>query len=141
MQIKNNYDIMWTSDSGEEGNGVFNGDIGILEKIDRKNSLLRVRFDDKVAVYYNENVNELELAYAMTIHKSQGSEFDCVILPILDTPSKLLYRNLLYTAVTRAKKLLIVVGSREVLLSMVENNRKSLRYTTLNKRLRDAFAK
>ncbi len=140
MQIKNNYDIMWTSDSGEEGNGVFNGDIGILEKIDRKNSLLRVRFDDKVAIYYNENVNELELAYAMTIHKSQGSEFDCVILPILDTPSKLLYRNLLYTAVTRAKKLLIVVGSSDVLLSMVENNRKSLRYTTLNKRLKDAFA-
>ncbi len=139
MQIKNNYDIMWTSDNGEEGTGVFNGDIGILEKIDRKNSLLRVRFDDKVAIYYNENVNELELAYAMTIHKSQGSEFDCVILPILDAPSKLLYRNLLYTAVTRAKKLLIVVGSREVLLSMVENNRKSLRYTTLNKRLKDAF--
>ncbi|MBO5105321.1 MAG: ATP-dependent RecD-like DNA helicase [Clostridia bacterium] len=73
MQIKNNYDIMWTSDSGEEGSGVFNGDIGILEKVDRKNSLLRVRFDDKVAIYYNENVNELELAYAMTIHKSQGS--------------------------------------------------------------------
>lgn len=140
MQIKNNYDIMWTSDSGEEGSGVFNGDIGILEKIDRKNSLLRVRFDDRLAIYYNENVNELELAYAMTIHKSQGSEFDCVILPILDAPSKLLYRNLLYTAVTRAKKLLIVVGSSDLLLSMVENNRKSLRYTTLNKRLKDAFA-
>ena len=140
MQIKNNYDIMWTSDSGEEGNGVFNGDIGILEKIDRKNALLKVRFDDKTAIYYNENVNELELAYAMTIHKSQGSEFDCVILPILDTPSKLLYRNLLYTAVTRAKKLLILVGSSEVVISMVENNRKSLRYTTLNKRLKDAFA-
>ena len=140
MQIKNNYDIMWTSDSGEEGNGVFNGDIGILEKIDRKNSLLKVRFDDRLAIYYNENVNELELAYAMTIHKSQGSEFDCVILPILDAPSKLLYRNLLYTAVTRAKKLLIVVGSSDTVLSMVENNRKSLRYTTLNKRLKDAFA-
>ena len=140
MQIKNNYDIMWTSDGGEEGSGVFNGDIGILEKVDRKNSLLRVRFDDKVATYYNENVNELELAYAMTIHKSQGSEFDCVVLPLLDTPSKLLYRNLLYTAVTRAKKLLIVVGSNEVLYSMVENNRKTLRYTTLNKRLKDAFA-
>ena len=139
MQIKNNYDIMWTSDSGEEGSGVFNGDIGILEKIDQKNALLRVRFDDKVAVYYKENVNELELAYAMTIHKSQGSEFDCVVLPILDAPSKLLYRNLLYTAVTRAKKLLVIVGSSEVLLSMVENNRKSLRYTTLNKRLKDAF--
>lgn len=140
MQIKNNYDIMWTSDSGEEGSGVFNGDIGILEKIDRRNSLLKIRFDDKVAVYYNENVSELELAYAMTIHKSQGSEFDCVILPVLDTPSKLLYRNLLYTAVTRAKKLLIVVGSKDILFSMVENNRKSLRYTMLNKRLKDAFA-
>ena len=140
MQIKNNYDIIWTSDSGEEGSGVFNGDIGILEKIDNKNSLLKIRFDDKVAVYYNENISELELAYAMTIHKSQGSEFDCVILPLLDSPSKLLYRNLLYTAVTRAKKLLIVVGSKSVLLSMVENNRKSLRYTTLNKRLKDVFS-
>ena len=140
MQTKNNYDIMWTSDDGESGNGVFNGDIGILEKIDRKNSCLQVRFDDKIAIYYSDNIGELELAYAMTIHKSQGSEFDCVILPILDTPSKLLYRNLLYTAVTRAKKLLIIVGSREVLLSMVENNRKSLRYTSLKKRLEDAFA-
>ncbi len=140
MQIKNNYDIMWTSDSGEEGSGVFNGDIGILETVDTKNSLLKIRFDDKVAIYYSENVNELELAYAMTIHKSQGSEFDCAIIPVLDAPSKLLYRNLLYTAVTRAKKLLIIVGSKEVLLSMVENNRKSLRYTLLNKRLKDAFA-
>ena len=76
----------------------------------------------------------------MTIHKSQGSEFDCVILPLLDTPSKLLYRNLLYTAVTRAKKLIIVVGSSEMVRSMVENDRKTLRYTTLNKRLKDAFA-
>lgn len=139
MQTKNNYDIMWTSDNGEDGSGVFNGDIGILEKVDRKNGLLRVRFDDKTAVYYSENVGELELAYAMTIHKSQGSEFECVILPLLDTPSKLLYRNLLYTAVTRAKKLLIVVGSRDILLSMVENNRKNLRYTSLKKRLEDIF--
>ena len=139
MQTKNNYDIMWTSDNGEGGMGVFNGDIGILETVDRKNSLLKVRYDDKVAVYYNENVGELELAYAMTIHKSQGSEFECVILPLLDTPSKLLYRNLLYTAVTRAKKLLIVVGSNQVLNSMVENNRKNLRYTSLKKRLEDIF--
>lgn len=139
MQTKNNYDIMWTSDNGEGGMGVFNGDIGILETVDRKNSLLKVRYDDKVAVYYNENIGELELAYAMTIHKSQGSEFECVILPILDTPSKLLYRNLLYTAVTRAKKLLIVVGSKQVLNSMIENNRKNLRYTSLKKRLEDIF--
>ena len=139
MQTKNNYDIMWTSDNGEGGMGVFNGDIGILETVDRKNSLLKVRYDDKVAIYYNENVGELELAYAMTIHKSQGSEFECVVLPLLDTPSKLLYRNLLYTAVTRAKKLLIVVGSKQVLNLMVENNRKNLRYTSLKKRLEDIF--
>lgn len=139
MQIKNNYDIMWTSDKGESGSGVFNGDIGVLESVDRKNGLLHVRFDDKVAVYYSENIGELELAYAMTIHKSQGSEFECVVLPILDTPSKLLYRNLLYTAVTRAKKLLIIVGNPQTLNSMVENNRKNLRYTSLKKRLADIF--
>ncbi len=139
MQVKNNYDIMWTSDNGESGTGVFNGDIGILESVDRKNGVLKVRFDDKVAVYFSENVGELELAYAMTIHKSQGSEFECVILPLLDTPSKLLYRNLLYTAVTRAKRLLIVVGSKQVFCSMVENNRKNLRYTSLKKRLEDIF--
>lgn len=139
MQTKNNYDIIWTSDSGEEGSGVFNGDIGILEKVDRKNGMLQVRFDDRLATYYSENIGELELAYAMTIHKSQGSEFECVILPILDTPSKLLYRNLLYTAVTRAKKLLVVVGSKDMLISMVNNNRKSLRYTSLKKRLVDIF--
>lgn len=140
MQIKNNYDIMWTSDGGESGTGVFNGDIGILETVDRKNGLLRVRYDDKTAVYYSENVGELELAYAMTIHKSQGSEFECVVLPLLDTPQKLLYRNLLYTAVTRAKKLLIAVGSKQMLISMVHNNRKNLRYSSLKKRLEDNFA-
>lgn len=139
MQTKNNYDIMWTSDDGEGGTGVFNGDIGVLESVDRKNGILKVRFDDKVAVYYSENIGELELAYAMTIHKSQGSEFECVILPLLDTPSKLLYRNLLYTAVTRAKRLLVVVGSRQMFLAMVENNRKNLRYTSLKKRLEDIF--
>lgn len=139
MQIKNNYDILWTDDGGESGSGVFNGDIGILEYVDRKNGMLKVRFDDKVAVYYSENIGELEPAYAMTIHKSQGSEFECVILPILDTPSKLMYRNLLYTAVTRAKKLLIVVGSSNAVFSMVKNNRKTLRYTSLKKRLEDIF--
>ncbi len=140
MQIKNNYDIVWTSDKGEEGSGVYNGDIGILEDIDKRNGVLTVRFEDKVALYYNENVGELELAYAMTIHKSQGSEFECVVLPLLDTPSRLLYRNLLYTAVTRAKKLFIIVGSKSVVNKMVENNRKNLRYTSLKKRLDDSFA-
>lgn len=141
MQIKNNYDITWVSDSGESGMGVFNGDIGILKSIDRKNGTLLVRFDDKVATYFSDNIGELELAYAMTIHKSQGSEFDCVILPLLDTPSKLLYRNLLYTAVTRAKKLLIIVGSEKNLSAMVNNNKKNLRYTSLKRRLEENFAK
>lgn len=139
MQIKNNYDIMWTSDSGETGTGVFNGDIGTLRSIDHRNGVLQVRFDDKVATYYNDNIGELELAYAMTIHKSQGSEFECVVLPLMDTPSRLLYRNLLYTAVTRAKKLLVIVGSERVVTTMVENNRKNLRYTALKRRLKENF--
>ena len=139
MQIKNNYDITWTSDSGESGTGIFNGDIGSIEEIDLKNGIVKVKFDDRTAVYYSENIGELELSYAMTIHKSQGSEFECVILPLLDAPSKLLYRNLLYTAVTRAKKLLVVVGSRKVVMSMVNNNRKNLRYTSLRQLLEENF--
>lgn len=140
MQTKNNYDILWTTDGGESGSGVFNGDIGILQNIDTKNGILQVKYDDKLATYYSENIGELELAYAMTIHKSQGSEFECVLLPILDTPSRLLYRNLLYTAVTRAKRLLIAVGSRKIIMSMVSNNRKNLRYTSLKQRLDENFA-
>ena len=131
MQIKNNYDINWTSDKGENGSGVFNGDIGMLTKIDNKNGLFYVRFDDKVATYLKEQVSELELSYATTIHKSQGSEFECVIIPLLDSPKKLIYRNLLYTAVTRAKKLLIIVGSNHIVNAMIQNNKKTLRYTAL----------
>ncbi len=131
MQIKNNYDITWTSDNGESGSGVFNGDIGVLESIDNRNGLFYVRYDDKLATYLKEQINELELSYAITIHKSQGSEFECVIIPALDAPKKLLYRNLLYTAVTRAKKLLIIVGSKNTVFTMIENNRKTLRYTAL----------
>ena len=139
MQIKNNYDIMWFADNGEAGSGVFNGDIGILETIDNKNGLFYVRYDDKVATYAKEQINELELSYAVTIHKSQGSEFDCVIIPVLDAPKKLLYRNLLYTAVTRAKKLLILVGSQEVVYTMINNNKKTLRYTALKEFLRRLY--
>ena len=131
MQIKNNYDIAWSRDDGEKGTGVFNGDVGILEAIDIRSSSVIVRFDDRVAVYSGEEAEQLEPAYAVTVHKSQGSEFPCVILPLLDTPSKLRYRNLLYTAVTRAKERLIIVGSGGVVAEMVRNNRKSLRYTAL----------
>ncbi len=131
MQIKNNYDIVWEDDDGNAGCGVFNGDVGILESIDVANRSLTVRFVDKVAEYSGEEVRQLELAYAVTVHKSQGSEFDCVVLPLLDFPYQLKYRNLLYTAVTRAKKMLIVVGSRQVLQDMAKNDRKTLRYTAL----------
>lgn len=131
MQIKNNYDIGWVKDDGETGGGIFNGDIGTVEKIDTREGFMKVRFDDRVATYYSEDYGELEPAYAVTIHKSQGSEFECVILPLLDTPSLLRYRNLLYTAVTRAKKMLIIVGSEAIFNQMIENNKKTLRYTLL----------
>ncbi len=131
MQIKNNYDIVWEDDDGNVGVGVFNGDVGILEDIDVANRCLTVRFVDRVAQYSGEEVQQLELAYAVTVHKSQGSEFDCVILPLLDFPYQLKYRNLLYTAVTRAKKLLVVVGRRQVVEAMAKNDRKTLRYTAL----------
>lgn len=131
MQIKNNYDIEWIKDNGETGLGVYNGDIGIIEDINTYSSKLTIRFDDKIAVYNLEDASQIELSYAITIHKSQGSEFDCIIIPLLDTPEKLCYRNLLYTASTRAKKSLIFVGDRNIIYKMVENNRKTLRYTGL----------
>ena len=131
MQNKNDYDITWTSDDGEVGSGVFNGDIGTVVSVDPKNHSLSVRFDDKVAVYFDEELEVLELAYAITVHKSQGSEFDCVIIPLADTPKQLRYRNLIYTAITRAKKMLIFVGNEQVLYEMIENDRKTLRYTGL----------
>lgn len=91
-----------------------------------------------MAAYSGEEIGQLELAYAVTVHKSQGSEFDCVILPVLDVPYQLRYRNLLYTAVTRAKKMLVIVGSKEVVFKMVANDRKTLRYTGLKTFLTEA---
>ncbi|MBQ2676397.1 MAG: ATP-dependent RecD-like DNA helicase [Clostridia bacterium] len=138
MQIKNNYDVMWVRDDGTEGSGVFNGDIGTLVKIDKFTSEIKVRFDDKTATYSGEEIEDLELAYAVTVHKSQGSEFDCVILPVLDIPPQLSYRNLLYTAVTRAKKLLIVIGTSSDISKMVANSKKTKRYTAFSSFLLDA---
>lgn len=131
MQIKNNYDIDWTDDFGNEGLGVFNGDIGILEKVDNHTRHLVVRFDDRVCNYPFESAKELELAYAVTVHKSQGNEFTCVVMPVCGVPEKLAYRNLFYTAVTRARENIILVGSSEVIRHMVENNVKSKRYSAL----------
>ncbi len=131
MQIKNNYDVPWFK-SAENGTGVFNGDIGILTKIDKSNDILNVKFDDREAMYSLENAKELELAYAMTVHKSQGSEFDAVVMPVLSVPPKLSYRNLFYTALTRAKKLIVLVGNEQSIKAMVDNDKKSRRYSALN---------
>lgn len=131
MHTRNNYDIGWTRDDGEMGSGVFNGDIGILEDIDLREDVLSVRYEDRVALYTRQDAQDLELAYAVTVHKSQGSEFEAVILPIYHNQRQLCYRNLLYTAVTRAKSLLILVGSSSTIQEMVDNNRKTLRYSGL----------
>jgi exodeoxyribonuclease V alpha subunit len=130
MQIKNNYDVPWFKQK-ENGTGVFNGDIGILTNIDTANNIINVKFDDKEAMYSMENVRELELAYAMTVHKSQGSEFPAVVMPVIATPQKLAYRNLFYTALTRAKNLLVLVGNEQGIKTMVDNDKKSRRYSAL----------
>ncbi len=131
MHTRNNYDITWTRDDGEVGSGVFNGDIGVLESVDLHAQTLRVRYDDRVAVYSKDDAHDLEPAYAVTVHKSQGSEFDAVVIPVFHQQPQLCYRNLLYTAVTRAKKLIVIVGSRQTLETMVNNHRRTLRYTGL----------
>ncbi len=132
MHNRNNYDIIWTRDNGEVGSGVFNGDIGILEKVNRREETASVRYDDRVALYTKEDLKDLELAYAITVHKSQGSEFDVVVLTMFRHQKQLCYRNLLYTAITRAKKMLIVVGDEQTMNEMIENNRKTLRYSGLS---------
>ena len=130
MQTKNNYDIVWKKD-GENGTGIFNGDIGIIVKVKRGEGTVVIDFEGRIAEYSLEMLEQLELAYAITVHKSQGSEFTAVIIPLLGGFDKLYYRNLLYTAVTRAKKMLIIVGSKSIVEKMVHNDRRTLRYTCL----------
>ena len=138
MQVKNNYNLEWKR-GREEGAGVFNGDVGIILKIDKRAGTITIDFDGRIAEYPTENLSNLELAYAVTVHKSQGSEYPAVILPVFDAPPQLTYRNLLYTAVTRAKKLLIIVGSRDRLAQMVENNKKNRRYSALKSFILEQF--
>ncbi len=131
MQIRNNYDIPWAREDGTTGEGVFNGDVGLLLEINRPNASMTVQFDDRTALYSLENVTDLELAYAVTVHKSQGSEFQAVVMPMFPGPPQLSYRNLLYTAITRARSLLVQVGTRETVRRMVENDRKTKRFSGL----------
>ena len=130
MQTKNNYDITW-SRSGENGEGIFNGDIGFIRTINRRRGEAVIDFEGRVTVYPTAMMEQLELAYAITVHKSQGSEFEAVIIPLLGKFEKLSYRNLLYTAVTRAKRLLIIIGTPQKIEQMVSNNRRSNRYSCL----------
>ena len=137
MHIKNDYDITWVSDDGEIGTGIYNGDIGVICEIDVKNRLIKVKYDNKTASYYEEQISLIELAYAITVHKSQGCEFSCVVIPLFDISNLLKYRNLLYTAITRAKDMIVLVGNPSVFEDMIMNDKKTLRYTSLKYLLMD----
>ena len=137
MQIKNDYEIQWEKDE-ELGEGVFNGDIGIIKQIDKNGEFAVIIFDDgREASYFKDQLLEVELAYAVTVHKSQGSEFPCVIMPVVSVIPQLKYRNLLYTAVTRARENLVLVGSPDELREMALNDKKARRYSMLKAMLLD----
>ena len=130
MQTKNNYDIVWTRGKETQA-GVFNGDIGKIIAVNHNGGFMKILFDTRTAIYPFDSANELELAYAITVHKSQGSEFESVVMPVCSVPAKLSYRNLLYTAVTRAKNRLILLGSQSEIFAMVDNDKKTRRYSAL----------
>lgn len=135
MQIKNHYDLPWTRADGTFGGGIFNGDMGIIESISLKDKHMTIIFDDKETLYPFANLDCLELAYAVTVHKSQGSEFPIIIIPVAAFAPMLMCRNLLYTAVTRARDLVVLVGRPEEVARMVKNKSTQKRYTTLSERL------
>ena len=132
MHIKNNYQMEWETRDGVTGQGVFNGDIGFITRIEEEDKLVHVLYDDEKTVQYDyATLEELELAYCLSVHKSQGSEFPAVIMPMVGGPRMLLTRNLLYTGVTRARRLVVLVGRQEVLAMMVSNNLERRRYSLL----------
>ncbi|MDR2590075.1 MAG: ATP-dependent RecD-like DNA helicase [Oscillospiraceae bacterium] len=136
MQIKNNYDIIWqSSDKKTAGTGMFNGDVGIVLEVDHNREAIIVDFEDKLVTYTFDQLHELEPAFAMTVHKSQGSEYHAVILAMTPAAPQLLTRSVLYTAVTRAKSLLVIVGNAEVMQHMVANDKRQKRYSGLRVRL------
>ena len=135
MQIKNNYEIEWCREDDVTGMGIFNGDVGRILRIDIQHSFMEIVFDNRHVTYDFTMLEELEHAYSVTVHKSQGSEYGTVIIPLYNAPPMLLTRNLFYTAVTRAQKMVILVGRAEVAGRMVENARQSRRYTCLRQRL------
>lgn len=140
MQIRNNYDILWKKQGGGGGTGIFNGDIGTILRIDPAEDQITIRFDDREAVYDSDMLPELELAYAITAHKSQGSEYKTVIFAVFGGAPMLLTRGVLYTAITRAREMLILVGNEEVVAQMTYNNRRGKRYSGLRYRLMQGAA-
>ena len=136
MQIRNNYDIIWvTANKLSTGTGIFNGDVGYIIAIDNNKETVTVDFDGRLAAYGFDMLGELEHAWAMTVHKSQGSEYRAVVLCLCDGPAPLLHRGVLYTAVTRARELLIIVGDDNVVGRMIDNHKQTRRYSGLRARL------
>lgn len=139
IQTRNNYDILWEDGKGNDGSGIFNGDTGIIRSINKNENTVIIEFyDGKIASYDSGSLEDIDLAYAITVHKSQGCEFEAVVIPLLYGYRGLLNRNLLYTAVTRAKSLVVLVGSDECIDSMIKNEGENQRFTTLCERL-DTF--
>lgn len=135
MQTRNDYDVVWERPDGSVGTGMFNGDVGRITQIDPDGGWLAVNFDDRTATYTTEQLSEMELAYAMTIHKSQGSEYRCVVLCLMPSAPALMVRGVLYTALTRARELLIAVGDDAAVAKMAANDRRQRRYSGLRWRL------
>ena len=140
MQNRNNYDVIWEKDSGDVGAGIFNGDVGVIEEIDPSGELITIRFDDRTAAYTPDMLGQLDMAYAITVHKSQGSEYRAVVLVSAPAAPGLMVRGVLYTAITRARELLILVGDDVVPGQMAANDRRQRRYSGLRRRLRQGGA-
>ena len=136
MQTRNDYDVVWQKEDGTAGTGIFNGDVGKIAKIDPSGELLEIVFDDRTATYTSDMLAELDMAYAMTVHKAQGSEYRGVVFVGAPCAPSLMVRGVLYTAITRARELLVIVGDDSAVNKMVENDRRSRRYSGLKWRLR-----
>ena len=140
MQIKNDYDITFERQGAEAGVGAYNGDMGVITGVDVDARSVTVQMDDRKYTYTADQLNELEPAYAVTVHKSQGSEFPAVVLPAADVPARLCYRNLLYTGVTRARRLCVLTGTARTEQAMVQNVRQNMRFSGLRYLLKEAAA-
>ena len=140
MQTRNNYDVVWEKDDGAMGAGIFNGDVGVIQEIDPSGELITIQFDDRTCVYTADLLNQLDMAYAMTVHKAQGSEYRCVVLVSAAVAPALMVRGVLYTAITRARELLVLVGDDVAPGQMAANDRQQRRYSGLRRRLREEAA-